>query len=237
MRNILFFATLFVLTNAFSQNIEVSLGGGLGNYGNSLQPNPEVFEAASFSPMAGVTCIRPWVRGGNGKTVSVKAGAGISYTHYKGQWNELMRSFALTTTGSIENEDFHKYNGNIHTVGIEITPIILTFWDRIELRSSLFGGLNVFDNYTYNRLRNSIITDGQTVLVEDGSFEEQPVEVPQFVMHSNSRVSFKIPVNDFTLSPFYQFSLGLLNEGESMYYDKIISFRHHFGLTFGMELD
>lgn len=214
-----------------SQDFEVAVGAGPGNYSNGIQPNNEVFEAPSFSPMLSVMFVRPWLRGGT-KTISIEAGAGITYTHYKGQWNEEMRYYALTTTGSMEYEEFHRFDGNIHTLGVEVTPLIATFWNRLELRSGIYFGFNLHDKYRYQKLVNRIIWDNGTVLFEDGSYEDYPVESPDFVLHSNSRISYNFAfLNSYMLAPFYQYSFALLNEGESTYFENIRSYRHHFGLT------
>ncbi|XOV68545.1 MAG: hypothetical protein ACFHU9_05075 [Fluviicola sp.] len=233
MRNIFSIAILFIFTRAYSQNIEISFGGGAGNYGNSLQPNREVFEAASFSPMAGITCIRPWWRGGN-EDWSLEAGAGISYTHYKGLWIEDIYYTSLTTTGSVEYEERHRFDGNIHVLGAEITPFILTYRQGLKLRSSIFLGWNISDKYDYNRIVNTVVHENGQTTYYDGGPERFPVESPTYVLHWNSRLSYNIHFSEYYIAPFYQCSLGLLNEGESLYYEKIISYRHHFGVTFGM---
>jgi len=220
-------------TFGYSQNFEFSVAPyGLGNYGNALQSNQEVFQEASYTPMASFSYFHPLIEEDN-SAFSLKAGAGISYTHYKGLWTESIFLSGLTTTGSIEYEEFHRFDGNIHVLGLEVTPIVATFWERLELRSGLFFGVNVSDKYEYNLLVNQTVYDNGNVTFYDGAAVNYPIESPEFVLHSNSRVSYKFPVSKFTLSPFYQFSVALLNEGESSYYEKVISYRHHFGLAFG----
>lgn len=232
MRQTLIILFTLLSIQASAQNIEISAAAyGLGNYGNSLNPNRDVFETASFSPMIGAAYIRPWLREGS-SNFSLEGGIGMSYTHYKGKWTEPIFSSGLTTTGSIEYEQLHQFEGNIHVLGFEFTPLIATFWKRLELRSGLFLGLNLSDGYSYNLLVNQTIYENGNVQFVDGVSVNYPVEGPQFVLHSNSRISFRIPVAKYTLSPFYQFSVALDDEGESEYYDKVLSYRHHVGASF-----
>lgn len=234
MRKSLFILLAFISTIGYAQNFEISAAAyGLGNYGNELQPNQEVFDEASYSPMASFSYFHPIFQNRD-STFSLKVGAGLSYTHYKGNWSEPIFYSALTVTGAVEYEEFHRFDGNIHVLGLEVTPVVTTFWNRLELRSGLFLGFNVSDKYTYNLLVNQTVYENGNVTFYDGAFESFPVEGPQIVLHSNSRLSYKIAfLSKYTLSPFYQFSAALLNEGESRYYEKVISYRHHFGLAFG----
>lgn len=135
----------------------------------------------------------------------------------------------------ISSDEGWRYTATTNVAGLEITPIIATFWKYLELRTGVFLGMNLTDTYSEEYGRSWAET-GQSGVITfyDGAWEEvHPANFnPGFVAHWNTRAALNFKINTLTLSPFYQFSSGLTNEGGTIYDQKIRSWRNHVGLTF-----
>jgi hypothetical protein len=239
MRQSLFILVLLISGVSFSQSIEATVSAfGIGNYTKGSQETLTKFGSASYSPMFGVLYRGPWKREATGN-VKIDGGLGISFTHYKGEWEEMEFYTIVNSNGITDIEELYSYEGNISVLGLEVTPIIATFWDRLEVRSGFFLGARMSHNSQTIITRNTTLNGQNSVTTfSDGyQYPSPKVLTPRLVMHWNTRVAFKFNLNRYSIAPFYQYSKGLSDEGYSLFPGRISSNRHHLGVTFGCHLN
>jgi hypothetical protein len=237
MRQSLFILVLFISGHSYSQRIEATVSAyGFGNYTPGAGSNNVRFTDLSYSPMASVMYRKFWTNALNDK-IAIESGIGLTYTKYSGSWQEYVAD-GLVGGNITSSDELYNYNATMNALGIEITPLILTFWNRLELRSGLFAGVPIGNQYTQEYGKSYTITTPSGVLIADGALEEVPVTfAPNSVLHWNSRVSINFNLKHFSIAPFYQLSQGLSKEGTSPSVSDIKTYRRHFGLTFGYQFD
>ncbi|GAB5415948.1 MAG: hypothetical protein Crog4KO_07290 [Crocinitomicaceae bacterium] len=236
MRLYLFIGVLFVSGLSFSQTIEASASVyGFGNYSPSGNTSETRFQDLSFSPMASVMYRQNWLNLSDDR-IQLSAGLGLSFTQYSGAWEETFED-RLVGGNVVESFELYQYSATMNALGLEMTPLIVSFWDLFEVRSGLFLGTNLTDTYSEKYGRSWTTEENGVVIVNDGALEEVPVSFePKVVLHWNSRVALNFHIKQFSIAPFYQYSRALTKEGESESIPNIKSYRNHFGFTFGYQL-